>query len=95
LPLAAVLDLAGLAARPTEGDASTGVFLIVAVSIALAAYYMIGCAFFPWANCRRCGGGGRKYSPAGRAFRDCRKCKGSGRRVRAGRRLWDWYRSSR
>lgn len=67
--------------------------LIVAVVVLVAAgWYAVNCWWWPWARCSRCHGGGRKYAPNGKAFRDCRRCRGTGRRVRLGRRLWDWYR---
>ena len=49
--------------------------------------YAIACAIYPFADCRRCRGSGKKRSPWGRSWRRCRKCKGSGARVRLGRRV--------
>lgn len=68
-----------------------GALLVTALTLGWAGWYLIHCAWWPWAPCRRCGGGGRRWASTGRAFRDCRRCKGTGRRVRLGRRLWDWY----
>lgn len=55
-----------------------------------AAGYFVACAFWPFANCRRCGGGGRKRSPSKKFWRPCRRCKGTGRRVRTGRRVFNF-----
>jgi hypothetical protein len=68
-----------------------GTLIATAVGLVLAARYVIHCAWWPWAPCRRCGRSGVRWAPSGKAFRQCRRCKGSGRRVRLGRRLWDWY----
>ncbi|GIG58769.1 hypothetical protein Lfu02_31410 [Longispora fulva] len=63
--------------------------LILAVGAALiwAAIYAAACAIWPFKNCPRCTGSGRKRSPTGRAWRDCKRCKGTGKRLRLGRKL--------
>lgn len=55
-----------------------------------AAGYFAACRFWPFANCLRCSGSGKRHSPSGRAYRPCKRCKGGGRRVRTGRRIWNW-----
>jgi len=54
--------------------------------------YAAACAIWPFTNCSRCGGDGRRPSPSGRAFRVCSRCHGSGGQLRVGRRLWTWWR---
>ena len=49
--------------------------------------YGIGCSFWPFGNCRKCSGTGKRRSPFGRAFGFCRRCHGDGRRLRIGRRI--------
>lgn len=76
-------------ARPgTEG--ATVAYLIVAVAvIAWAAGYVVACAIWPFATCRRCTGSGKRRSPSGRAWRKCPRCRGGGERLRFGRRVWN------
>jgi DnaJ-class molecular chaperone len=57
--------------------------------------YLLACAAFPFGNCRRCHGTGKRRAPIGRAFRLCRRCEGTGRRVRIGRRIWTFIRTER
>lgn len=68
--------------------ASPAVVLVLA-ALAVTVCYALGCAVFPFTNCRGCGGNGRRQSPAGRAFRSCHRCQGTGRRLRVGRVIWD------
>lgn len=72
----------------------TGVVIGLAV-IAAAGGYAFACWFWPFGNCARCYGGGRRKSPSGKYWRPCKKCKGSGRRVRTGRRVWQWLAGQR
>ena len=58
-----------------------------------AAFYLVACAIFPFGNCRRCHGTGRRPSPTRRSFRLCRRCDATGRRVRLGRRVYDYLRT--
>jgi hypothetical protein len=90
LPLAAVLDLAPLGARPTEGDASTGVFLAVVVALGLAAVYAYRVWRYPFVPCARCNGGRKFARGRSRAYRRCKSCGGSGEKVRPIRRLLGW-----
>lgn len=71
-------------------------YLILTLGGAAAAlWYVIHCAFWPFAACWRCGGDGKFRSGSGRSWRRCRRCKGSGERVRLGRRIWDAIRQRR
>jgi len=62
-------------------------------ALGYAAYYSLACAIFPFGNCRRCHGTGKRRSPSGRHFRECRRCEGTGRRVRIGRRVFTYLRT--
>jgi hypothetical protein len=66
------------------------VFAAVAGGLLWLGGYVIACAIWPFAACRKCDGAGRFLSPSGRAWRHCRRCKGSGSRVRTGRRIATW-----
>jgi DnaJ-class molecular chaperone len=65
--------------------------VLAAVGIAAAVGYVIACAFWPFAACRRCTGSGKRRSPSGKAWRKCRRCRGSGERLRTGRRVWNYF----
>lgn len=51
--------------------------------------YFVACVWWPYTNCRRCSGTGKRRSPTGKAWRPCGRCDGSGRRIRFGRVLWE------
>ncbi|SNY58212.1 hypothetical protein [Paractinoplanes atraurantiacus] len=74
-----------LAATATSTAGLTGL-LCLALVIATVCY-SIGCWFWPFGDCRRCKGTGKRRSPIGRAFGLCRRCDGEGRRLRVGRRV--------
>jgi hypothetical protein len=57
--------------------------------IAVTLGYALACWVWPFKNCPRCHGSGKKRSPSGRAFRLCRRCQGTGRRLRAGRWIYN------
>lgn len=80
------------AAQPGGDLVTLGGVLLAAV--ALAAVYLAACLIWPFTNCGWCGGGGRKRSPTGKAWRLCRHCKGTGARVRLGRQLWTAVRTT-
>lgn len=59
-----------------------------------AACYLLMCAAFPFGNCRRCKGTGKRHNPfTGKSYRLCTRCAGTGRRVRVGRRLYEYLRT--
>lgn len=67
--------------------------LVVIVVGACAGWYWLMCAAFPFGNCRRCEGTGKRHAPLSRRiFRLCPRCEGTGRRVRLGRRLYEYLR---
>ncbi|MFI5935769.1 hypothetical protein [Actinoplanes sp. NPDC051494] len=68
--------------------------LILAL-LALTLGYAVACWIWPFKNCRKCDGLGKKRSPSGRAFRLCRRCSGTGRRMRAGRWIYNHLSSIR
>lgn len=67
-----------------------GYLIIAGLSVAAAGWYVIHCAWFPYASCLWCRGKARIRSSSGRSWRRCRACKGNGERVRLGRRVYDW-----
>jgi hypothetical protein len=58
--------------------------------LAVTVCYALACWIWPFKNCRRCHGSGKRRSPSGRAFRYCRRCQGTGRRLRAGRWIYNY-----
>ncbi len=62
-------------------------FYVLAATALLV--YALACWWWPFANCGRCEGSGKRRSPTGRRFGKCRRCKGSGMRLRHGRRAWN------
>jgi hypothetical protein len=65
---------------------------VTIAAIGYAAYYALACWIYPFTNCPRCHGTGKRRSPSGRNFRLCRRCKATGRRLRLGRRVANWIR---
>jgi hypothetical protein len=62
--------------------------LLFVLGAATLVAYTIACLAWPFVNCQRCDGNGKRRSPGGKTFGDCRRCRGAGRRARLGRRLW-------
>lgn len=72
------------------------IYLLIVAGLLIAVIrYVIHCAIWPYAACRRCDGSGKRRSPNRRAWRDCRRCRGSGKRLRVGRVVWDWAQARR
>ena len=73
---------------------------VIALALAtLSGGYLLACALWPFAPCRRCGGTGNRNAPVGlhhnprrRAFRRCARCNGTGRRIRRGRHWLNYLR---
>lgn len=62
--------------------------LIVLIALGAAAAQVIRLYLFPFRDCPRCGGTGRKYSRLGRrSFSLCPHCDGDGRVLRPGARM--------
>jgi len=66
--------------------------LAALAALAVLGWRLLTVWLFPFAPCRHCRGSGKHRSA--RYWRPCRKCKGTGRRIRTGRRIWDWTRST-
>jgi hypothetical protein len=63
-------------------------------ALGYAAFYLALCAGYPFGNCRRCKGSGKRHNPFfGGGHRLCNRCAGTGRRVRLGRRVYEYLRS--
>jgi hypothetical protein len=74
--------------NPHHALASALPLLLIVVTLG----YVVACAAWPFAACRRCEGAGKRRSPSGRSWRYCHRCKGTGARLRAGRRAWNYLR---
>lgn len=77
-----------VAHRATDPTAVIVIAVVVGVVVTLG--YLVACVIWPFANCLRCGGTGKRRSPSGKAWRKCRRCKGTGARLRTGRRIFNY-----
>lgn len=57
----------------------------------VAAGYGVSCWLWPLTACTKCEGTGRWSRSDGKVWADCRRCKGAGKRIRAGRRVANWW----
>jgi hypothetical protein len=80
VPLAATATPAG-----TDDTRVYAVLFLIAAAVTVG--YFIGCWLYPFGNCRRCKGTGKRRSPISRAFGLCRRCDGTGRTLRIGRHI--------
>jgi DnaJ-class molecular chaperone len=62
---------------------------LIVVALRIAVGYVIACIVWPFANCSRCSGSGKRRSLSGRALWPCRRCSGSGKQVRIGRWIYE------
>ena len=74
----------------SSGLGSSGLLLLVVLGI--LGWRLALIALFPFAPHKPCKGSGKRWARGN--FRPCRGCKGTGRRLRLGRRIWNWTRSS-
>jgi len=81
-----------LTATATTGPPWTSAQLVTLAVLAFLGWRLLAIWLFPYAPCRHCRGTGKHRS--GQYWRPCRRCRGTGRRIRLGRRLWDWTRST-
>jgi hypothetical protein len=90
-----VAPLAATATRlaATHGSEWSLLSWLILAGLVWFAGYLLTCWIWPFGNCRRCHGTGRRRSPSGHAFRRCRRCDGGGARLRAGRHLINYLRS--
>lgn len=77
-----------------SGTAAVAVLALVGGLVAGGGYW-VACLLWPFAACRRCHGDGKSRSPSGRSWRLCKRCDGTGRRLRLGRHVINYLRSSR
>ncbi len=68
---------------------ATLAIVLTLAGLALTLGYGFACWIWPFRNCPRCQGTGKRRSPYGKAFRLCRRCDGTGRRLRAGRWIYN------
>jgi hypothetical protein len=62
--------------------------VLLLVTLIGGAVYAVRLYFFPFRDCRRCAGTGRKHSGLGRRSYDlCHRCAGNGNVLRPGARL--------
>ena len=79
----------------THGDQAMSIAWLALIVIVLTALYLFTCWIWPFGNCRRCKGLGKRKAPLGRAFRHCPRCEGTGYRVRIGRHVLNRLRDTR
>ncbi|WP_328990053.1 hypothetical protein OG394_27815 [Kribbella sp. NBC_01245] len=70
-------------AMTTASKVATVVLIVTAVAV----FYLLTCAVWPFGKCRKCEGVGKFKSPFGNAYRHCGCCQGSGLRIRLGRHV--------
>ncbi|MEQ4206299.1 hypothetical protein [Actinopolymorpha sp. B9G3] len=75
-------------------SADVGAWLVLALA-AWGAGYLFLCWIWPFTNCRRCHGWGKRRAPIGRGFRHCPRCRGTGYRLRIGRHVLNRLRDIR
>lgn len=80
--------LAATASHP--GLTPLGWLVVTAGGLLALVVYLLACRIWPFKNCRRCNGNGKRRSPSGKAWRICKRCSGNGRRLRTGRRVWNF-----
>ncbi|GLW31236.1 hypothetical protein [Actinoplanes regularis] len=74
-----------LAATATTETTMIGVLILALALVTLG--YALGCWLWPFSDCRKCHGTGKRRSLFGRSFGLCRRCHGDGKRLRIGRRI--------
>ena len=73
---------------PHFGPAIAGALIIFALTFC----YIGACVTWPFVNCRRCEGTGKRPPFfGGKTFQLCRRCAGTGRRLRTGRKVWNFF----
>jgi hypothetical protein len=92
-----VLTLAATATplAATHGNHPGALAVLLLLTLAWTAGYLLLCWIWPLRHCRRCTGLGKRRSPFGRKFRHCRRCDGTGYRTRTGRHLLNALRTAR
>lgn len=77
----------------THGHHLPGAGLLLLIGVVWAVGYLLLCWIWPFANCRRCSGLGKRRALVGRGFRHCPRCDGTGQRLRPGRHVLNHLRS--
>jgi hypothetical protein len=72
-----------------------GAVQLVALVVLLTGLYALSCLIWPYRNCRRCHGTGKRRAPLGHVYRLCPACDHTGIRPRTGRRLLNHTRRTR
>lgn len=67
---------------------------VAAILILITLCYAAICYTMPFVRCRPCAGIGHRRRRIGRGTRPCKPCKATGRRLRAGRHLWNFLRTT-
>ena len=90
-----MLSLAATATRDaaTHGHHLPSASVLVLLGLAWAVGYLLLCWIWPFTNCRRCSGWGKRRAVIGRGFRHCPRCDGTGYRLRPGRHVVNHLRS--
>ena len=70
-----------------------GISVLLLIGIAWAVGYLLLCWIWPFTNCRRCSGLGKRCAVIGKGFRHCPRCDGTGHRLRPGRHVLNHLRS--
>ena len=75
--------------NPLDALTASPFLIIVLITVG----YALTCAAWPFGDCRRCNGTGKRRSIfGGRSFRICPRCHGNGRRLRIGQRVINYLR---
>jgi hypothetical protein len=90
-----MLSLAATATRATatHGHHLPGLGVLLLLALAWAVGYLALCWIWPFVNCRRCTGSGKRRALVGRGFRHCPRCDGTGYQLRPGRHVLNHLRS--
>ena len=70
-----------------------GVGVLFLIGLAWAAGYLFLCWVWPFVNCRRCSGSGKRRALVGQGFRHCPRCDGTGHQLRPGRHVLNHLRT--
>ena len=83
--------LSAATATSQVGTAAVLAFALILVTLG----YLLTCWLWPFTNCRRCHGTGKRRAIIGRrSFGLCRRCHGDGRRLRIGRHVLNYLRET-
>ena len=77
---------AAKATSPAEGYA-----IMALAGAGWLLWYAFACWRWPFRSCPKCKGLGRIHAPSGKTFRMCKWCGGSARRLRAARRIYNYF----